>query len=38
VKKRKRLNRALATVAVLICGAAVSPVAQSVAGLLDFGA
>jgi hypothetical protein len=38
VKKRKRLNRALATVAVLICGAAVSPVAQSMAGLLDLGA
>jgi hypothetical protein len=38
VNKRKRLNRALATIAVLICGAAVSTVAQSVAGLLDLGA
>jgi hypothetical protein len=38
VQKRKRLNRALATVAALICGAAVSPVAQSIAGLLDLGA
>jgi hypothetical protein len=38
VKKRKRPNRGLATVVVLICGAAVSPVAQSIAGLLDLGA
>jgi len=38
VNKRKRLSRALATIAVLICGAAVSPVAQSIAGLLDLGA
>lgn len=38
VNKRKRLSRALATIAVLICGAAVSSTAQSIAGLLDLGA
>jgi hypothetical protein len=38
INKRKRLSGALATFAVLICGAAVSPVAQSIAGLLDLSA
>ncbi|MBO0758890.1 MAG: hypothetical protein J2P54_23840 [Bradyrhizobiaceae bacterium] len=38
LNNRKRLSRALATIAVLICGAAVSPVAQSIAGLLDLSA
>jgi hypothetical protein len=38
VNSRKRLSSALATIAALICGAAVSPVAQSIAGLLDLSA
>jgi hypothetical protein len=35
---RRRLGGALATIAAVICGIAVSPVAQSIAALLDAGA
>jgi hypothetical protein len=35
---RRRLSGALATVVAVICGAAASPVAQSIAGLLDLSA
>lgn len=37
VNKRKRPSRALASIAALICGAAVAAVAQSISGLLDLG-
>jgi hypothetical protein len=32
------LSASLATIAAVVCGAAVSPVAQSIASLLDLGA
>jgi len=38
VNNRKRLSGAAATIAALMFGAAVSPIAQSVASLLDLGA
>jgi hypothetical protein len=38
VNNRRRLSASLASIAAVICGAAVSPVAQSIANLLDLGA
>ena len=38
INGRKRLSASLATIAAVVCGAAVSPVAQSIASLLDLGA
>jgi uncharacterized membrane protein YeaQ/YmgE (transglycosylase-associated protein family) len=37
VNNKRRLSGALATITALICGAAISPVAQSIASLLDLG-
>jgi hypothetical protein len=38
VNGRRRLNAAVAAIVALLCGAATSPVSQSIANLLDFGA